>query len=163
MELTLTLNPLAIEHRVVVMTLGSHQEDPKLNHMCSQFLIPDLWNLSSELVGTLAVRVQLRLGWNTYFISILILWTLWRKPMREGQKALFCWFLFLGGALIVGGWWVVGCCRKSNIGSVEIASFSSQDFSLNMAHSDMLYRLSISTFYKPLLLQIFIPWKFIKT
>ena len=34
-----------------------------------------------------------------------------------------------------------------------------------MTHSDMLYRLNISMvyFYEPLLLQIFVPWKFIKT
>ena len=49
---TLKLNPLAIEHRVVVMTAGSHQEDSKLNPMGSQFSIPDLWNFSSELVRT---------------------------------------------------------------------------------------------------------------
>ena len=36
---------------------------------------------------------------------------------------------------------------------------------IGMAHSDMLYRLDISTFYfyEPLLFQIFISWKFIKT
>ena len=34
-----------------------------------------------------------------------------------------------------------------------------------MTHSDMLYRLDISPFYfyEPLLLQIFVPWKFIRT
>ena len=34
-----------------------------------------------------------------------------------------------------------------------------------IAHSDMLYRLDISTFcfYEPLLFQIFVSWKFIKT
>ena len=35
----------------------------------------------------------------------------------------------------------------------------------SMTHSDMFYRLDISTFYfyEPLLLQIFFPWKYIKT
>ena len=36
---------------------------------------------------------------------------------------------------------------------------------ISMTHSDMLYRLNISTFCfnESLLLQIFVPWKFIKT
>ena len=46
---TLRLNPLVVERNVVVMTAGSHQGDPKLNPMGSQFSILDLWNLSSEL------------------------------------------------------------------------------------------------------------------
>ena len=34
---TLKCNLLVVEHRVVVMTAGSHQDNPKLNHMGSQF------------------------------------------------------------------------------------------------------------------------------
>ena len=36
---------------------------------------------------------------------------------------------------------------------------------MSMTHSDVLYRLDISTFYfyKPLPFQIFVTWKFIKT
>ena len=34
---TLRPNRLVVEHRVVVMTAGSHQEDPKFNPMGSQF------------------------------------------------------------------------------------------------------------------------------
>ena len=88
---TLRLFPLVVEHSVVVMSA-------RLNAMGSQFSIPVLWNLCSESVvawtvetqlrtPTLAIRVQLSLGWSTYF-SILILWNLCGKPMR--QKALFC-------------------------------------------------------------------------
>ena len=33
------------------MTAGSHQDNPKSNSMGRQFSRPDLWNLSSELVG----------------------------------------------------------------------------------------------------------------
>ena len=59
--------------------------------------------------------------------SILIFWTLRGKPMR--QKALFCWFLFFGGAWIFGGLGAVGWGCKSYLGPAEIASFSSRSFS----------------------------------
>ena len=66
---TLRLFPLAVEHGVVVMSA-------RLNPMVSQFSIPVLWDLCWESVVaqnvetqlrtlTLAVRVQLPLGWNT--------------------------------------------------------------------------------------------------
>ena len=57
--------------------------------------------------------------------------------------------------------------KKSYLGPAKISSFSSRNFSRsnNMTHSDMLYRLDISTFYfyEQLLFQIFVLWKFIKT
>ena len=34
---TFKLNPLVVKHSVVVMTAGSHQDDPKLNAMGRQF------------------------------------------------------------------------------------------------------------------------------
>ena len=40
---TLRGNSLVVEHRVVVMTAGSGQVDPKFNPMDSQFWIPNLW------------------------------------------------------------------------------------------------------------------------
>ena len=53
----------------------------------------------------------------------------------------------------------MGLGRKYYLGPAEIASFSRQDFRRSMIHSDMLYRLDISTFYfyAPLLFQIFVP------
>ena len=64
---------------------------------------------------------------------------------------------------------MVGWVRKSYLGLAEMASFSSRDFSRSnkhdTMHSDMLYRLYISTlyFYEPLLFQILVACKFIKT
>ena len=40
---TLRLSPSVVEHSVLVMSA-------RMNPMCSQFLIPDLWNLCSESV-----------------------------------------------------------------------------------------------------------------
>ena len=62
---------------------------------------------------------------------------------------------------------MVGCCRKFYIGPAEVAAFLTRILAkgINMTHSDMLFRMGISTFYffKPLILQIFVSWKFIKT
>ena len=53
----------------------------------------------------------------------------------------------------------MGLGRKYYLGPAEIASFSRRDFRRSMIHSEMLYRLDISTFYfyAPLLFQIFVP------
>ena len=64
--------------------------------------------------------------------------------------------MFVGGALIVGGWGVVGWDRKSYLGPAEIASFSSGDLSPSNKHDTSWH------FYEPLLFQIFFPLKFIK-
>ena len=64
---------------------------------------------------------------------------------------------------------MVDWVRKSYLGLAEMASFSSRDFSRSnkhdTMHSDMLYRLYIFTlyFYEPLLFQILVARKFIKT
>ena len=78
------------------------------------------------------------------------------NSIRGRQKALFCYFLFFSGALIVAGSGVVGWGRKSYLGPAETASFSSRDFSRSMTHFDKLYWQDISTFYfyEPLLFQI---------
>ena len=68
---------------------------------------------------TLAVQVQLSLGWILTCFSILIFWTLCGKPTRGRQKALFYQSLFFGGAWTVGGWGVVGWGRKSYLGPAE--------------------------------------------
>ena len=51
------------------------------------------------------------------------------------QKALFCWFLFFGVALIVGGY----------LGQSKIASFSSRNLSRNNKLDS--FRLVVSTGY----------------
>ena len=43
--------PIVVEHRVVVMTAGFHQNDPKLNPTSNQFSISVLSDLSSESAG----------------------------------------------------------------------------------------------------------------
>ena len=67
-------------------------------------------------------RVRLPLGQNTYLLSLLIWWAC-KKPMRGWQKVLFCWFLFCGGALIVGGWGVVKWRRNYYLEPAETQSF----------------------------------------
>ena len=51
--------------------------------------------------------------------SFMILWALCEKPMRERQKALFCWLLFCGGVSIG----VVEWSRNSHLGPAETESF----------------------------------------
>ena len=136
--------------------------------MASQFLILILRNFCSKSVRSWSFEilvedsntgspstVTVRMEYLICF-SILIVNFVWKSDERGVgvQKALFVLLiLFFGGA-------------KSYSGPAEITSFSSRDFSetINMTHSDMFYRLNISTFhfYEPLLFQIFVPWKFIK-
>ena len=54
-----------------------------------------------------------------------------------GQKALFCWFLFFGVALIVGGY----------LGQSKIASFSSRNLSRNNKHDSFWLVVSTGYFY----------------
>ena len=81
---------------------------------------------------------------------------------EEGAESIV---LFFGIALLVGGQRVVGWGRMSYLGPAEISSFSSQDLSrrISTIHSSLLYQMDISIFYfyEQLLLQIFLPWKFI--
>ena len=44
-----------------------------------------------------------------------------------------------GGALIFGRWGLVGCGRKSYLGSTEGASFSSRDFSRSNKHDTLTW------------------------
>ena len=84
---------------------------------------------------TLAIRVHLPLGWNTYLLfNTDIVKFVWKTDEVGRQKALFCNFLFFGGASIFGRWGVVGWGRKSYLGPAEIASFSSRDFSRSNKH-----------------------------
>ena len=70
--------------------------------------------------------------------------------MREkggGQKALFCYFLFFGVALLVGGWVVVGWGRKSYLGPAEISFFSSRDLSRYNKHDSFWFAVLNGYFY----------------
>ena len=60
-----------------------------------------------------------------------------------GGRKHCCSFLLFGSTLIIGGWWVVGHCRKSNIGPAEIASFSSQDFSQSNKEYEITFFIKI--------------------
>ena len=71
------------------------------------------------------------------------------------------WTFIFSGAWIVRGWGVV----RLAVGQKVLIRARILAEAIGMAHSDMLYRLDISTFYfyEPLLFQILISWKFIKT
>ena len=65
----------------------------------------------------------------------------------EGRKhVLFDFVLWLGSALIVSGWWVVGCCRRFYIEPAEIASFSNRDFSRSNRYNTF-WHVSTEYFY----------------
>ena len=81
--------------------------------------------------------------------SILTLWTLCGKLMRGEQKALFCQFLFFGGALIVRGWVVVVWDKKSYLGPANITSFSSWDFSQSYKH-DIFWHVVLTGYFSVL-------------
>ena len=55
-----------------------------------------------------------------------------------GRKALFCYFLFFGVALLIGGWGVVGW-GKSYLVPAEISSFFSRDLSRRNKHDSFWF------------------------
>ena len=73
--------------------------------------------------------------------SILILWTLCRKPMKERQKAL-CLFIIFVVWPCFNRWWVKGCGVEQKVlfraFPVEILAEA-----IRTTHSGMLYRLDI--------------------
>ena len=140
----------------------SNQDDLRLNPMGSQFSTTILWNLYSESVRTIkfwdlvedshtggpsliAIRME-----NLICFSILILWTL-------------CG-IFGGPLTPVGeGWW--GGSESLSSDQLKFASFSTRDFNRSSKHDTLWHVLSTGYFYlyEPLLIQILVPWKFIKT
>ena len=100
------------------------------------------------MTPTLAVRVQLPVGWNTflYFNSDIVNFV-WKTDDGEAESIVLLTFVLWR---CFNRWWMRGGGRKSYLGPTETAPFSSRDFS--MTHSDM-YRLDISMFYfnEPLL------------
>ena len=102
---TLRISSLVVEHSVVVVMSA------RLNPMGSQFSISVLWNLCSESVvawtvenqlrtPTLAVRVQLLLGWNTYVLFNTDIVNFVEN--RRGRKHSFFNFCSL---TVAEGWW----------------------------------------------------------
>ena len=63
------------------------------------------------------------------------------------------------------GWWGVAESLIQDQLKLYLFPVGILTEAISMTHSDMLYRVDISTFYfyEPLLLKIFVPWKFIKT
>ena len=55
--------------------------------------------------------------------------------------------MFFGGALTVGGWWLMGFCRRSCIGTPEITSFSSPNLSRSNKHDTLSHDVSTGYFY----------------
>ena len=98
--------------------------------------------------STLAVRVQLLLlGWNTCLLCNFDIVNFVWKTDEGRQNVFFYQFLFFGGALIVGGWGLLEWDRKSYLGSTEIASFSSPDFSRNKKNDTFWRFVSTGYFY----------------
>ena len=174
---TLSLSPLVVEHGTVAMGVSSQQIDPRLNLMDSQFLIPVLWNLCSESVGGIKFwgqvedsetgspsSITIKMESHICF-SILILLTL--TLYGRGRQSIVLLILVLWGG--VNHWWMRGggWHRQSYLGQLKLHLFPARTLSeaISMKHSDMLHWLDISLFYfhEPLLFQIFVHWKFMKT
>ena len=79
--------------------------------------------------SSLIVKMEYIFAFQCWYCELCV-----ENRWRGGRKHLFCLFLFFGCAWIVGGWGVVGWGRNSHLGSAEIASFSSRDFSQSNKH-----------------------------
>ena len=114
---------------------------------------------------TLEVQFQLPLGWDTYllFNSDIVNFE-WKTDEGKAESIVLLFFVLWW---FFNHWWVrgVGVGQKSYLRPAEIPSFSSRDFRRSNKHSEMLFRLDISTFYfyEPLFFQISVSHKFIKT
>ena len=116
---------------------------------------------------TLVVQVQLQLREKLICFSILILNFVWKADEGETESSVLLIFVLQG---FLNSRWV----RGGEVGAESLiqGQLKSHLFpagilakATSMTHSDMFYRLDISTFYfyESLLLQIFFPWKYIKT
>ena len=65
----------------------------------------------------------------------------------RGRKHCFVSFCFICGAIIVDGWRAVGWGRRSYLGTAEVESFSSQDFSQSNKHDTFWHVLTTGHFY----------------
>ena len=78
--------------------------------------------------ATLAVRVQLSLGWNTDLLfNTDIVNFVWKTDEVETESAFLLFFVFLASHESLLGEGVVGW--EKSLGAAEIVCFSSQDFS----------------------------------
>ena len=99
----------------------------------------------------LDVRAQLLLGWNTYLLfNSDIVNFVWKTDEGKAESIVLLIFFF-GGALIIGGWGVVGWGRKSYLGPAEITYFSSRDFSRSNKHHTFWHVISTGCFHVLLL------------
>ena len=97
---------------------------------------------------TLAVQVQLQLGWNTDFLfNSDIENFVCNTDEGEEESIVFFLFLLFSRALIVGGWGVVGWGRRFYHWPAEIASFFNLDFSRSSKHDTFLHNVSTGYFY----------------
>ena len=123
--------------------------------MGRQFSIPVLWSLHSKSVReqnyetqlrtpTLAVRVQLSLGWNTYLLfSTDIVNFVWKT--NEGEAECIVLLIFVLWRCLNCRWMRVGG-RKFYLGRAEIGSFSSRDFSRRNKHDTFWHVVSTGYF-----------------
>ena len=113
---------------------------------------------------TLAVRVQLLLGWNTYLLfKTDIVNFVWKS--NEGEAESIALLIFVLWRCL-NLWWMRGggVEQKALFRTSWNLIFSSKDLSRSNKHDTILYWLNISTFYfyEPLPFQIFLSWKFKK-
>ena len=106
-------------------------------------------------------KSQFNYSWDGILICSLILGVYFVWKANEGKTESVALLI------IVGGWVVVGCGRKSYSGPAEIVSFSRRDLSRSDKHDIFWHVASTGYFYilshELLLLQIFVPRKFLKT
>ena len=111
--------------------------------------------------ATLTVRVKLTLRWNTYLLFY------WCCELCVEKRKSFVNFssLVVLKSSVDEGWW--GGTESLIWGQLKSRRFRAKILAeaISMTHSDMLYRLDISTFnlYEPLLFQNFVSfWEYYK-
>ena len=122
---TLRLSPLVVEHSVVVM---GARLNPMANYRFPfyEICVKNQWAIK---FWDSVVRVQLPLGWRTYFLfNTDIVNFVWKSDEGETEGIVLLILVFWR---CLNRQWirVVSRGRKSYLGAAEIASFSSRDFS----------------------------------
>ena len=142
---TLRLTPVVVEHSVVVMTAGSQSrrsqiesyEYPIFDSRFMKFLFRisggiKLWDPSWVKTPTLAVRVQLPLGWNIYWLfNSDIVNFVWKTDEGEAESTVLLIFVL----------WKCFNRRWVRAGGVG------QKVLFRASWNRILFRLDISTFY----------------
>ena len=156
------------------MTVIPNQDDHRLNPMGSQFLIPALWNLCSESVGSIkiwdqvkdsdtggpspiAVRLEHVLAFQYWYCAPCV-----ENSWRRDRKHCFINSLALVESSVDEGWW--GWTESLIYGQLKSRKFKAGILAeaISTTHSDM-YQLHICTFYfyEPFLFQIFVSWHYL--